>query len=481
MLWRAFGSGKRSNLFQRFLIASAATIFFSMAFLSYFISHKLEASLVQTATEEGATVIDILLGPSLQELATSATLSLEKMHRLDELLKVTLSDRTRAVKIWLRDGTLVYATDKRLVGHKFPSPELDAAFDGRAFGSLAVDLENDEHQTEQQLQLPLIEIYAPLYRSGTREVIAVGEIYNSGTRLESELRSFQWAAVGIVGAVTAPMMLALFLLVWRANTVVTKQRQALHKKVDEATALSIQNLQLRQASESLKDDVFHSNERLLGQIGQDLHDGPVQLVSILALKLSELLHSGFPQAQNDLKTNDLKTNVEDLTAAILNELRDISIGLVLPELDGLSVTETLHFAVDRHERNTGTSVKRTISPITFEASAALRVCMFRVVQQSLNNSYAHGNGREQRLVASESQECLTIMLSNSASRMAFDQKARIGGLGLQGLRRRVEALGGTFSAVRTDEAMCVKVTFTRSISSEPIQNTVETHKVINVG
>ncbi|WP_441228123.1 sensor histidine kinase [Tardiphaga sp. 20_F10_N6_6] len=459
MFLQSGGLGKRPRLLRQFLSAAAATIFLSMALLSFFISRQLESSLMQTAAEEGAIVIDILLGPSLQELATSKTLSQPQTEKLDELLKIALGDRTKAVKIWLRDGTLIFATDKQLVGQKFPSLQLDTAFRGSAFGSLT-NLGKEENQAERHLELPLIEIYAPIYRSGTREIIAVGEIYNSGLRLQSELKSFRWAAIGVVGAVTAPMMLALLFLVWRASAIVTDQRRELQKRVTEATALSIQNVELRQISEALKDDVFHSNERLLSQIGQDLHDGPVQLVSILALKLSELNYQNHSELDIDKSESELKTNVEDLTAAILRELRDISVGLVLPELDGLSIAETLNFAIDHHEKITGTSVKRTVGPIAFEASAALRVCVFRVVQQGLNNAYFHGKGQEQRLVAYETNQCITITITNRAQ-FSFENKMRIGGLGLPGLRRRVEALGGSFSTNRTEETMCVKVTFPR--------------------
>ena len=60
-----------------------------------------------------------------------------------------------------------------------------------------------------------------------------------------------------------------------------------------------------------------SNENLLNSIGADIHDGPVQLLSALLLKPHDV---------------DL---VRQLARQVLDELREISGGLVLPELEPL--------------------------------------------------------------------------------------------------------------------------------------------------
>ena len=69
----------------------------------------------------------------------------------------------------------------------------------------------------RHLNVPLVEIYAPLFQTGTKEIIAVGEVYTDGRRLYRGLTSIRYVSVGIVGAVTAPMMLILFFIVRRAS------------------------------------------------------------------------------------------------------------------------------------------------------------------------------------------------------------------------------------------------------------------------
>jgi signal transduction histidine kinase len=469
MSWRRMHVGHRSNLQRQFVIASALTISLCMVLLAFFISRQLEKSMMDTAADEGAILLDVFLGSSLQELATSTQLSPGATDKLDALLTTTMGDRTKALKVWLRDGTLVYAKDKRFVGQKFPSTELDEGFKGEPFGSFA-DTNDHAHEAEKDFEKPLVEIYAPIYRTGTRDIIAVGELYNSGARLTRELSSMRWTAAAIVGAVTAPMMAILFLMVSRAGAIVRKNRVSLRRKIQEARALLLQNDQLRRTTEAVQLDAMHSNEKLLGQIGQDLHDGPVQLVSVLALKLSELVDA-IPTTGRIEPT----ASVTDLTAAILKELRDISSGMVLPELNNLNGTETLYLAVQYHQRKTGTSVACKIHSLSFQPDPILQVCMFRVVQECLNNAYAHGDGHAQRVTVFESLSGVTIVVSNASRSEAKRAPATGTGLGLLGLRRRVTALGGSIDVRQLSNVMRVTVKLPKHAPRTEIAN----HKFSN--
>ena len=157
-----------------------------MALLSLTISQRTETSMIQTAADEGALFMEVFLGPLAQELATSRSLSPGSVKKLDDLLAGRLGQRIRLIKIWLPDGTLVYSTNKETIGGQFPSHNITAALEGRVTGEFD-DLVAAENATERHLQVPLVEIYAPLFRTGTQEVIAFGEVYNDGSRLAADL------------------------------------------------------------------------------------------------------------------------------------------------------------------------------------------------------------------------------------------------------------------------------------------------------
>jgi signal transduction histidine kinase len=236
------------------------------------------------------------------------------------------------------------------------------------------------------------------------------------------------------------MMLVLFFMVRRASNLVNSQQATLMRKMTEAKNLATQNGRLRRAAEDARLAAATSNENLLARIGQDLHDGPIQLVSLLMLKLTESSTGTGCDGTRD-------AGATALTARLLTELRSISTGLVLPELEGLTATETLRLAVRQHEEATGTKVCCQIGDLPGDILPPLIICLYRVVQEGLNNAFHHANAEGQRVEASADSRWIVISVSDSGPGFARsdNEKSRSRtGLGIAGLRNRVEALQGIF-------------------------------------
>lgn len=441
MIWPFGKIGFKTSSFglaRQFVLAAAITIATSMGLLALAISQRIETSMMQTAAEEGALFISVFLGPSAQELATSRTLSPENIKKLDDLLEGKLGERMRLIKIWLPDATLVYSTNKETIGGKFPSPPIAAAFEGKVSGEFDY-LDELDNATERHLHVPLVEIHAPLFRTGTKEIIAVGEVYNDGRRLAADLASIRYISVGIVGAVTAPMMLILFLIVRRATGLVKDYQTTLMQNVVEAD-------NLRRIADDARLEGANSNENLLARIGRDLHDGPIQLVSLLILKLTD------PIVKKRAETGHrgLLDPAIALTTRILSDLRSISTGLVLPELEGLTPNEILLLAVRNHEEATATKVSCQIGALPGDLALPLTTCLYRIVQEGLNNAFHHGKAQGQRVEVWASTGFIIIAVSDSGPGVIDDNQGGLRsrtGLGIAGLRNRVEALKGTFEFV----------------------------------
>jgi signal transduction histidine kinase len=449
MIWPSgkIGSATTSlGLTRKFLLAAAATIAVSMGWLAFAISQRIEASMMQTAAEEGARFIDVFLGPLSQDLATSRSLSPENVKKLDDLLAGKSGERMILVKIWLPDATLVYSTNKESLGGRFPSHHITAAVEGKATGEFDY-LQDPENAAERHLHTPLVEIYAPLFRTGTQEVIAVGEVYTDGRELAADLASIRFTSAGIVGAVTAPMMLILFLMVRGASKLVTGYQSTLIQNVIEAKHLAAQNDRLRRMADDARLEAADSNERLLARIGQDLHDGPIQLVSLLMLKVTDPAAIKQPKAGSGSAHDP---TIEPLTGRILTELRNISTGLVLPELEGLTPDEIIRLAVRNHEEATGTTVIGEIGDLPADLARPVTICLYRIVQEGLNNAFHHGKAIGQRVEVRTEAQSIVIVVSDSGpgtiDSRPVGSRSRTG-LGIAGLRNRVEALKGTFEFI----------------------------------
>jgi signal transduction histidine kinase len=212
-----------------------------------------------------------------------------------------------------------------------------------------------------------------------------------------------------------------------------------------------------------KRDAHAAHEAHLQQIGADLHDGPAQLLALALLRIDAL---------GSQKTNAAITTaaapIRDVVADALREVRDISVGLVLPELDRRSAAATVRLAIDTYQRRTGCDVKLDDAglPVDYNPVKAIKICLYRLIQEGLQNGFKHARGAEQSvtiqfipptdggdatLVAtvrdSRPAPCITATSFNEHStcrQTAPRTDGTSSGIGLAGLRERIAALNGTF-------------------------------------
>jgi signal transduction histidine kinase len=76
---------------------------------------------------------------------------------------------------------------------------------------------------------------------------------------------------------------------------------------------------------------------------------------------------------------------------------------------------------------------------------SLKICLYRVVQEGLNNAFQHAAGRDQRVIAIADETFITIVISDGGPGVAQSPptEPHRRPLGLQGIRNRVEAFGGS--------------------------------------
>jgi signal transduction histidine kinase len=72
----------------------------------------------------------------------------------------------------------------------------------------------------------------------------------------------------------------------------------------------------------------------------------------------------------------------------------------------------------------------------------VKICAYRVIQEALTNAFRHGSPTGQAVTAQVVGERLVIRVTNRA-RKGGNNESHEPGLGLRGMRFRVESLGGT--------------------------------------
>jgi signal transduction histidine kinase len=300
-------------------------------------------------------------------------------------------------------------------------------------------------------------------------VIAVAEFYQTMDALNQEVAAAQRRVWLVVGAVTLFIYLLLAGFVRRASDTIERQRTTLNDQISRLTELLAQNMELHDRVRRAAGSVATLNERFLRRIGSELHDGPAQDLGLALLKLDALI-GRWEQSQVAPGFVEELNSIQSALQNAQKEVRAISSGLSLPQLAELSLPKTVIRAVRAHERRTGSRVELDVAPLPEQAALPVKITVYRVIQESLNNSYRHAGGANQRIRAFMDGDFLALEVSDDGPGFVTQPSATFDGhLGLAGMRERLESLGGTFS-VQSELGKGTQVTARLALRAEEGEN-----------
>ncbi len=226
-------------------------------------------------------------------------------------------------------------------------------------------------------------------------------------------------------------------------SVLTINRQAkeLNKQVDSLSESLDTNDDLRKSMKTASRRAVELNEQFLRRTGADLHDGPAQLIGYAMLRLNQM------SDKQEVKTLGHEFHaIKEALETSLEEIRGISSGLVLPELEAMSLEECINKVVAVHGTKSDCVIKEYYKDIPEELPMPIKICTYRFIQEGLNNAERHGKADKCRITANVTSGVLHVSLKDNGVgfRTSLLDK-RNTRLGLLGLKDRVESLGGTFS------------------------------------
>ncbi len=437
----------RLSLSRQFLVASFPILLIGMLAIGWWVGITIERGVVNRLGSVTSHYVESFISPHLQDLARADTL--EESHRaaLGSLLSDTpLGKRIVAFKVWDRRGRVLYSTDASIIGRSFPIGEgLAAALAGNVHSEVS-DLSEVENVSESLKWSHLIETYSPIHADKLGTVIAAAEFYQTPDDLFREIRAAQLRSWMVVAAAMLVMYLLLFGLVRRGSRTIDAQRQQLNDKVAELSKLVAQNAQLHDSVRRAAVRATELNERYLRRLSADLHDGPGQDLALALMRFETIAASSAnAPAGGDRRRplEDFRTIHSALQSA-LTDLRSISLGLQLPEIDWLPSGEIAGRAVRDFERKTGVTVTLSAASAPGNISLPVKITLYRLIQESLANGFRHGRGTDQRVEVSHENGRINVVVSDNGVGFEPDKLNTDGHVGLEGMRERVEILGGSF-------------------------------------
>ena len=216
---------------------------------------------------------------------------------------------------------------------------------------------------------------------------------------------------------------------------------------------------LRQADEALR----RSNERLEGQVAErtsalrqlsanlirsqdeerrriarELHDSLGQYLAGLAMELNQLAQSGSPQLlAAALKTLD----------TCISETRTLSHLLHPPLLDEVGLTSAVQWYVEGFVERSGIKVALEIVKIP-RLPGNIETTVFRVLQEALTNIHRHSGARTAEVSLQYCPSQIVLKVTDQGKGMPkahfdrFQSSGTAGGVGLAGMRERINEVSG---------------------------------------
>lgn len=419
-----------STLSVRFFLSGCIVMLLAAVFLGTWVTRKIEAGVLQNYGAASALYFESLV-PQLPFLQTSnETLSpLERNELRRVFIDGVLNQRVVTYKVWSPDGTILASYDRSLEGQTIP---ISAALANAWNGEVAAELESVELHTVTDtvsIELPLVGIYVPIRNLVTGDVVSVFEFYERAEIIVSDLAQARQQTWLLVWGVFLASGGVLFGIVHTGSRLIERQQRDLRLKLAENTELKDRVAEAAVRSTTQAD-------RVMQRIGLDLHDGVAQHLSLLALRLDG---AGLTESE------DAET-VRTALANAMQEIRSISRGLALPDIENLGAKEIVAQAVEDHRKAFGAKVsfeadEQTATQISFPA----KVGLYRLTQELLANIHKHADAEIVRVSLTQSNAHLELLVSDDGA--GFDPEGQglrsDGGQGLIGLRDRLLTLAGT--------------------------------------
>jgi signal transduction histidine kinase len=448
------------SLALQFLITGGLALLAVMFVVGLWVTSQIREAVTRNSAGTTALYVDSVIAPLLPDMRNSQELSVGVKQALDETLdQGALGTRLVSFKLWRRDGKILYDNDPAVIGQTIvPSANLMHAFEGNVVAEFD-QLDDIERQGQKATSGPLLEIYNPVREPWSGDVVAVSEFYEIADDFQATLNSALLSSWLVVAGATAAALAMLSSIVLRGSRTIQTQRSALEAKVAELQALLLQNSSLRHRVQRASRRATAINERHLRRIGADLHDGPAQLVALAALRMDSplLLDPAASSNRREAEIADIHRTLDEA----MREIRAICNGLVLPQIETAAVADILRLAVAEHERRTASSVSLELPTRLPELGTSEKISIYRFAQEGLNNAWRHGKGKDQAVKARTAGGKLFIQVIDGGP--GFDP-ASSEGLGLAGLRGRIESIGGHFDTSSSRRG--TRLTITLSIEEQ---------------
>jgi two-component system sensor histidine kinase UhpB len=205
-------------------------------------------------------------------------------------------------------------------------------------------------------------------------------------------------------------------------------------------------------AERLAAQVIMAQEEERRRVARELHDEAGQALTAVIIGLERGLAS-MPEtyaADLPVQPRQLISNLRDLAAQTLDEVRKLALELRPSVLDDLGLVAALRQYVRATEERSGLAAQLTV--VGWDESedarlpAEVETALFRISQEALTNAIRHARATSVEVRLRRSPEQVTLEVRDDGIGLGAAPASSDEHLGMFGMRERARLLGGAFVA-----------------------------------
>ncbi len=236
------------------------------------------------------------------------------------------------------------------------------------------------------------------------------------------------------------------LLLSPAPRLPTDQHLDLMKAFTNQAAVAFQNARLYQSLREERDHIIDAEASARAKLARDLHDGPTQSISALAMRLDYI---GMLLDKEPAKARQELTLAREGVIRTGKELRELLFTLRPLTLETQGLSATLQLWAQRLRESEGIALDLNPGNFGPELDAKMTGTVFAVIEEATNNARKHGKGATIHVTVCQQEGNLLATVQDEGP--GFDLATveenydRRGSLGLVNMRERARLLDGHLS------------------------------------
>jgi signal transduction histidine kinase len=298
---------------------------------------------------------------------------------------------------------------------------------------------------EQMATLPLSKAQIAATAIRERRVVACDVNRHPTPAIRALYQNQGFRHLTVVPVTGREEILGVLHLPSRQDPLLTTDELALVEAIGGLVGVALENAALRERMTAQQDrlralagGILQAREEEARRIAHELHDEAGQLLASVHIALDNLIQQVPEWAGTIQELHRLLDRVE-------GQLRQLSRELRPTILDDLGLAPALEWLAQGLGQRTGLTV--TVDAHVERLPSVIETALYRIIQEALTNASRHAQARSIAVEVREDGPIILAVVRDDGE--GFDVEAALArrgerGLGLIGMRERVEALGGQF-------------------------------------